>query len=241
MKYQYQTKRLCVSDKMVDIFACEQDDCPVVYLNTFQEEGETVFRALQVACCPPLSLVAISGLDWSRDMTPWEIPPIFKGDTPCSGGADDYLKILTEQIVPFAEQEIGSVSWRGIAGYSLAGLFALYSLYRTDIFARAASVSGSLWYPGITEYISSHTMKRTPDYLYFSLGSKEARTRSPYMKTVQENTEKIEKYYREKGISTVFQLNPGNHYKDAEKRTAAGILWLMERQEEYNMEKINKP
>ena len=90
-------------------------------------------------------------------------------------------------------------------------------------------MSGSLWYPGITEYISSHTMKKTPDYLYFSLGSKEARTRNPYMKTVQENTEKIEEYYRGKGISTVFQLNPGNHYKDAEKRTAAGIHWLLDR------------
>lgn len=48
------------------------------------------------------------------------------------------------------------------------------------------------------------------------------------MQTVQENTEKIEKYYREKGIRTVFRLNPGNHYKDAEKRTSAGLLWLMD-------------
>ena len=52
------------------------------------------------------------------------------------------------------------------------------------------------------------------------------------MKTVQENTEMIEKYYRENGISTAFQLNPGNHYKDAEKRTAAGIRWLADRQAE---------
>lgn len=119
--------------------------------------------------------------------------------------------------------------WRGIAGYSLAGLFSLYSLYQTDLFSRAASMSGSLWYPGITEYISSHTMKRIPDHLYFSLGSREAKTRSPLMKTVQENTEKMEKYYSEKGIDTILQMNPGNHYQDAEKRTAAGIRWLLER------------
>lgn len=230
MKYQYQTKRLCVSDKMVDIFACEQDDCPVVYLNTFQEEGETVFRALQVACCPPLSLVAISGLDWSRDMTPWEIPPIFKGDTPCSGGADDYLKILTEQIVPFAEQEIGSVSWRGIAGYSLAGLLALYSLYRTDIFARAASVSGSLWYPQFSDYALSHQMKRVPDRLYLSLGDKESKTRNPYLKTVQKNTQELAEFYQRQNIKTKFRLNAGNHYANAAERTAAGILWLSEGQ-----------
>ena len=189
-----------------------------------------MLRLLRDDGCPAFTLVSVSNLDWNHDMSPWEIPPVFKNTEPCTGGADDYLKLLIEKIMPEAEREIkGTVSWRGIAGYSLAGLFALYSLYRTDIFSRAASMSGSLWYPGISEYISSHTMKRIPDCLYFSLGSKEARTRNHYMKTVQENTEKIEEYYREKGISTVFQLNPGNHYKDAEKRTAAGIHWLLDR------------
>ena len=72
-------------------------------------------------------------------------------------------------------------------------------------------------------------MKIQPDHLYFSLGNKEAKTRNPYMRNVQENAEKIEKYYREKGIDTVFRLNPGNHYKDSRERTALGIRWLLER------------
>ena len=222
-----------IEQKHITIYPCAEPDRPVIYLNTFEKEGEQVLYVLREGGCPPFTLVSVSSLDWNHDMSPWEIPPVFKNADPCTGGADDYLRILIERIVPEAEKEIkGTVSWRGIAGYSLAGLFALYSLYRTDIFSRAASMSGSLWYPGITEYISSHTMKKTPDYLYFSLGSKEARTRNPYMKTVQENTEMIEKYYRENGISTAFQLNPGNHYKDAEKRTAAGIRWLADRQAE---------
>lgn len=219
-----------IEQKHISVYPCDEPDRPVIYLNTFEGEGGQVLRLLRNDGCPPFTLVSVSNLDWNHDMSPWEIPPVFKNAEPCTGGADDYLKLLIERIVPEVEKEIkGSVLWRGIAGYSLAGLFALYSLYQTDIFSRAASMSGSLWYPGISEYISSHTMKRIPDCLYFSLGSKEARTRNPYMKTVQENTEKIEKYYREKGISTVFQLNPGNHYKDAEKRTAAGIHWLLDR------------
>ena len=222
----YLFKKLRISGKTIDLFACQQKGCPVVYLNTFQEEGESVFRALQAACCPPLSLAAISGLDWGRDMTPWEIPPIFKGDTACSGGADEYLKILTEKIVPAAEQEIGSVSWRGIAGYSLAGLFALYSLYRTDIFSRAASVSGSLWYPQFSDYVLSHRMKRVPDRLYLSLGDKESKTRNPYLKTVRKNTEELAEFYQRQNIETAFRLNAGNHAAHAAERTAAGILWL---------------
>ena len=221
-----------IGQKQISVYPCDEPDRPVIYFNTFAGEGKQVLRLLRDDGCPPFTLVSVSSLDWNHDMSPWEIPPVKNAD-PCTGGADVYLRILIERIVPEAEKEIkGTASWRGIAGYSLAGLFALYSMYQTDIFSRAASMSGSLWYPGITEYISSHTMKKTPDYLYFSLGSKEARTRNPYMKTVQENTEMIEKYYRENGISTAFQLNPGNHYKDAEKRTAAGIRWLADRQAE---------
>ena len=219
-----------IEQKHITIYPCAEPDRPVIYLNTFEKEGEQVLYVLREGGCPPFTLVSVSNLNWNYDMSPWEVPPVFKNAEPCTGGADDYLKLLIDRIVPEAEKEIkGSVLWRGIAGYSLAGLFALYSLYQTDLFSRAASMSGSLWYPGITEYISSHTIKKVPDCLYFSLGNKEARTRNPYMKTVQENTEKIEEYYRGKGISTVFQLNPGNHYKDAEKRTAAGIHWLLDR------------
>ena len=150
-----------IGQKHISVYPCDEPDRPVIYLNTFAGEGKQVLRLLRDDGCPPFTLVSVSSLDWNHDMSPWEIPPVFKNADPCTGGADDYLRILIERIVPEAEKEIkGTVSWRGIAGYSLAGLFALYSLYRTDLFSRAASMSGSLWYPGITEYISSHTMKR---------------------------------------------------------------------------------
>lgn len=219
-----------IGQKQISVYPCDEPDRPVIYLNTFEGEGEQVLHILNGGGCPPFTLVTVSDLDWNHDMSPWEIPPVFKNAEPCTGGADAFLELLRGKIVPETEKEIrGNVLWRGIAGYSLAGLFALYSLYQTDIFSRTASVSGSLWYPGITEYISSHAMKKQPDHLYFSLGNKEAKTRNPYMRAVQENTEKIEKYYREKGIDTVFRLNPGSHYKDARERTALGIRWLLER------------
>lgn len=63
---------------------------------------------------------------------------------PFTGGADNYLRLLTEEIIPAAEKEINGVPcWRGIAGYSLAGLFALYGIYQTDLFSRVGSMSGS--------------------------------------------------------------------------------------------------
>ena len=91
----------------------------MVYLNTFGEEGQAVFDALTAAGGPALTLVTISDLDWDRDMSPWDSPAVFKSAAPFAGGADDYLRLLVEKIVPAAERLLpGPPIWRGIAGCS---------------------------------------------------------------------------------------------------------------------------
>ena len=217
-------------NRTISVFPSAEPGAPIFYLNTFSDEGKKVYESAQAAGCPPFALVAISDLDWNHDMVPWDSPPAFKHAEPCTGGADDYLRLLTEEIVPMAERELGgSPCWRGIAGYSLAGLFALYAIYRTDLFSRVGSMSGSLWFPGMKEYIFSHEPRRRPDCMYFSLGDKESKTRNPVLRSVRQNTEEIQAFYQARGIDTVFQLNPGNHYDHASERTAAGIAWLLSR------------
>lgn len=218
--------------KIVTVYPCDTDaaSAPVVYLNTFAEEGGEVYKFLCESGCSGFCLVTVSNLDWNDDMSPWEIPPIAKNDTSCTGGADKYLELLSEEIMPAAEKHINTeISRRCLAGYSLAGLFAVYSMYRTDLFADIASMSGSLWFPHFKEYIFSHETMVTPKHIYFSLGDRESKTNNPYLRTVQTDTEETERFYREKGIDTIFQLNRGNHYKDAAERTASGIAWILKR------------
>lgn len=216
--------------KTVSVFSSYELGSPIIYLNTFSGEGQKVYETAQAAGCPPFTLVAISNLDWSHDMTPWDSPPAFKNAEPCTGGADDYLWLLTEEIIPTAEREISGVPrWRGIAGYSLAGLFALYAIYQTDLFFRVGSMSGSLWFPGMKDYIFSREPKCWPDCMYFSLGDKESKTRNPVLQCVWKNAEEIQAFYQGKGIDTVFQLNLGNHYDHAVERTAASLCWLLSR------------
>ena len=216
--------------KAVSVFPATFPGAPVIYLNTYSDEGQQVFEAAQTAGCPPFTLVAISNLAWSHDMAPWDSPAAFKKGEPFTGGADDYLRLLVEKIMPEAEKELsGSPAGRGTAGDSLAGLFALYAIYRTDVFSRVGCMSGSLWFPGFKEYIFSHEPKSRPDCIYFSLGDKEAKTRNPVLKTVQENTEEIRAFYQSKGIDTEFQMNPGNHFVQGIERTVAGIQWLLSR------------
>ena len=219
-----------IGSKTVSIFPSSEPGAPIIYLNTFSGEGQKICETAQAAGCLPFTLVAISDLDWNHDMVPWDSPPAFKNSEPCTGGADDYLHLLTEEIIPAAEKEINGVPrWRGIAGYSLAGLFALYAIYQTDLFSRVGSMSGSLWFPSMKEYIFSHEPKRWPDCMYFSLGDKESKPRNQVLRNVRQNTEEIQAFYQAKGIDTVFQLNPGNHYDHAAERTAAGLCWLLSR------------
>ena len=219
-----------IDGKAVSVFLGNKPGIPVIYLNTYSDEGQQVFEAVQAVGCLPFNLATISNLDWNHDMAPWDNPAAFKKGEPFTGGADDYLRLLVEEIIPRAEKELaGPPAWRGIAGYSLAGLFALYAIYQTDVFSRVGSMSGSLWFPGFKEYIFTHEPKRRPDCIYFSLGDKEAKTRNPVLKTVQENTEEIRAFYQSKGIDTEFQMNPGNHFVQGIERTAAGIQWLLNR------------
>ena len=131
-----------IGSKTVSIFPSIEPEAPITYLNTFSDEGQKVYGAAQPDGCPPFTLVTISNLDWNRDMAPWDSPAAFKKGEPFTGGADDYLRLLVEEIIPRAEKELpGPPAWRGIAGYSLAGLFALYAIYRTDVFSRVGCMS----------------------------------------------------------------------------------------------------
>ena len=204
-----------IGGKTVFVFHSNRPGSPVIYLNTYSDEGQQVFEAAQAASRSPFTLVSISDLDWNHDMAPWNSPAAFKKGEPFTGGADDYLRLLVEEIIPRAEKELpGPPAWRGIAGYSLAGLFALYAGYQTDVFSRVGCISGSLWFPGFKEYVLSHEPKRWPDCIYFSLGDKEAKTRNPVLKIVQENTEEIQTFYQNKGIGVPVEsrksLRPGD-------------------------------
>ena len=166
-------------------------------------------------------------------MTPWPAEPATRNEPPYEGGAPAYLRKLVGTIVPAAEERLAeggiAAAWRGIAGYSLAGLFSLWSFWQTDAFARAASASGSLWYEGWLDYAAGHEPARVPERAYLSLGSKEHRTPNRLMREVRDATGATEALLAERGAQTTFELNPGNHFAQTDLRMARGIAWLCER------------
>lgn len=217
------------SGKKAALYRSEQADRPLVILNSYAGGGESVLEAMRPIDVPECNLLVIGDLEWDHDMTPWYCPPLTGQDTPFTGGADAYLELMLTQIVPKAEEMInGTPSFVGIAGYSLAGLFALYSAYRCGAFDRIASMSGSLWFPDFREYALTHEIQKRPAKMYFSLGDREAHTRNSVLMTVQKNTEELVDHYKSLGLEVTWELNPGNHFKDAALRSAKGIKAILE-------------
>lgn len=214
-------------NKKITVYPALAENKPVIYLTTYNDDGGEVYTELQKLGYTDFTLVTVSGLNWEAELSPWAAGNLFKYSEMFTGGADAYLQFLTQQVLPQAEAGLNGILWRGLAGYSLAGLFTAYALYKTDLFSRAASMSGSLWYPGFKDFALQNTLCKTPQHLYFSLGDKEARARNQYLKTVQQCTEELAAHYRSLGINTCYELNPGGHYRDIIKRSAAGIKWLL--------------
>ena len=139
-------------NKKITVYPALAENRPVIYLTTYNDDGGKIYAEVQKGGCPDFTLVTVSGLNWEAELSPWAAGNLFKYSEMFTGGADIYLQFLTQQVLPQAETGLNGILWRGLAGYSLAGLFTVYALYKTDLFSRAASMSGSLWYPGFKDF-----------------------------------------------------------------------------------------
>lgn len=218
---------LNIENRTVELFPATQPGAPLVVVNTVMGEGASLWEALRESGAD-CTLAAIGGLDWEEDMTPWPAPSLGKGKEMTGGGADAYLEQLTGRLLPEIVGRLeSSPAWTALAGYSLGGLFALYAPYRTDAFDRVASASGSLWYPGFVDFALSHEPRRRPASVYLSLGDRESRSRNPVLRTVEDNTRRLYGALADAGVRTVFELNPGGHFKDENQRLARAIAWTV--------------
>jgi predicted alpha/beta superfamily hydrolase len=157
-------------------------------------------------------------------LSPWACGPIVYKNDHFDGGADSFVEFIKTSILTFCYQNIAAKSdYLIIAGYSLAGLFSIYSAFKISTFDAIVSASGSLWFPKFMEYVKSNVFIKKPTFIYLSIGDKESNTKNEYLKTTVSNTQELQIYFNNLGIKSIFELNPGNHFQDANFRLAKGI------------------
>ena len=166
-------------------------------------------------------LKAVKVNDWNKDLSPWPAPAVF-GNEDFGEGAAETLAFLLNNVVP-AGKAPGAKTFLG--GYSLAGLFALWAGFQTDRFDGIAAASPSIWFPGFVEYMRGNKMR--PRAVYLSLGDREERTRNPVMSQVGNAIRQGCDVLQAAGVECVLEWNKGNHFKDADLRTAKAFAWLM--------------
>ena len=76
--------------KNVTLFTAARDNAPLVLLHTFEDEGESVYRAVQAMTDADYSIAAIGGLRWEDEMSPWENPPVFNHTLALNSNVDAY-------------------------------------------------------------------------------------------------------------------------------------------------------
>lgn len=171
------------------------------------------------------ALASITGVDWNRELSPWKVPKVFQNGEDFSGQGTSFLNTLIGHIIPLAEEHLGfTPALRSIAGYSLAGLFALWTVCQTTFFDGAASISGSLWFDGFLDYMKANTP--TTKRVYLSLGDREKVSRNPRLAMVEDCTRQMTELLLSQNIPVTFELNPGGHFQDIAVRMARGICML---------------
>lgn len=241
-------KRL-IGDKTVRIMRHGVNG-PIIYWGVgvgsdTEAECKKVFEMVCEQCAGyAFSLAAFEAADWNHDFSPWTAPAVF-GNTAFTGGASETLNWLSEQCLPAVEHELGaqeasqtengsigspeySEIKRFLAGYSLSGLFALWSIYETEMFKGAAACSASLWFPGWEQYVHMHEAPKGCS-IYLSLGRKEEKTRNVHMAAIGDVTRAYDRWLQKDSHvkTSVMVWHEGGHFTEPEKRIAAGIAWLI--------------
>ena len=193
-----------------------------------QSAPDAHLALLEQRCGDGFLLAAFPVTDWNRELSLWDAPPVF-GKEAFGHGAAETLAFIERELLPvlFRQYDLTENLPVILGGYSLAGLFSLWSAFQTDRFAAVAAASPSAWFPGLLEYAQREVLRA--QHVYLSLGDREEKTKNAVMAQVGACIRALEQIFCEKGVNCVLEWNPGNHFRDAEKRTAAAFVWCAER------------
>ena len=162
----------------------------------------------------PFVLAAFQVFDWDLDLTPWHDEAINR--KPEVGTKTfDTLRYVTESLLP------------ALGGYSLGGLFALWSSSQTDRFAAIAAASPSLWIRDWLDFAQAHPVKTAKVYL--SLGNQEEHVKNRAIARVGDSVrgeyELLKAQLGEENCTLAW--NAGGHFQDGDKRQAAAFSWCI--------------
>ena len=203
------------------------DDAPLIVIPSFKDNSLNLKKEIEKLTDKDFSLLTIYVSDWNNDLSPYVASSIFKGISDFKGNADSFLDYVLNLIKKVVLEESIKPIYKALTGYSMAGLFAVYTLFKTNEFLKVGSVSGSLWYPLFIEFVKNNEVLQGISTFYMSLGDKEKKTSNKIMSQVETNSLIIFERIKPQFNNSKFELNSGNHFKDEGLRIAKCISYLL--------------
>lgn len=210
-----------MDDSVMEIYRYGSDQASVVLIQMvgehdlpgIEQEIMEIFRLTDVE----FQLIAMKVNNWNHDLAPWNADAVFGKEEFGDGAKDTLEKVLTLCTDSNKNYCIG--------GYSMAGLFALWTASQTNQFAGIAAASPSIWFPGFLEYMKQQKIQS--NCVYLSLGNKEEKTKSPVMAQVGNCIRQAYTWLHGEGIRCTLEWNQGGHFKEPGLRTAKAFAWVM--------------
>ena len=171
-------------DRNVHIFLPEgysqaKNRYPVLY-TLYSEAADYHFNTGVVAgltrlrLIPSMITVAFDLGDGMRDLTPTKSPDY----GPTSGGAENFLKFIKAELIPFVEKNYRTAPERLFWSHSIGGLFGLFALLKEpDVFSAVLVSSPYFVYDGGERHIIKSTKnflekrKGQENFLYICAGN----------------------------------------------------------------------
>lgn len=153
------------------------DKYPVFFIldaeTHFNYAATTVHFLSQTGVIPQMIVVGIPNVNRNRDYTPTKVENI-----KVSGGADNFLKFLSDELQPYIDKNYRTYSYRILAGHSLCGMFSFYTMFnRPELFNSFIGISPWVIYDN--GFMISHANSKFADTksikksFYFTTGSLE--------------------------------------------------------------------
>ena len=155
---------------------------------------------------PDTTFVLLEISDWDRFLSPWKMENPFQRREAFRGEGDVTLSELLS-LIPEVEKNRKYRS-RSLVGYSMGGLFSLYSL----------------WFKGLKDYLSQN--RSNAERIYLSLGKKEKKSSSPIISTVEEKTKEIFSLLSSQSYFVEYKEEEGGHFDNEGQRLINAVSFL---------------
>ena len=166
-------------------------------------------------------LAAIRPRCWNDDLTPWECPGLFADDAPFAGKAAEQLRLKARSSLASGGRAAQTRATRAGGLLACRAVRHVGLLQQRGVRARCECI-GPAVVPEFRRLRRCERVRAQARLRILSLGSREARTPSRLLRNVAQGTRDVVELFEARGVPTVFEQNPGNHFKEPALRYGKG-------------------